>query len=206
MKRRPRWLRYGWDHLSAYLPALLMALFALGTWWLVRSVPNTPGSGADRPVRHEPDYTMRQFSVKSFTPAGTLKSEIIGAEGHHYPDNDTLEVTLPRLRSFSDEGHLTVATAQRGVSSGDGDDIQLFGNAHVVREVITRPDGSKVPRLEFRGEYLRALVKADQVMSDKPVELTRGTDRFTGDTFEYDHKNGVAVLTGRVRGVIEPRS
>lgn len=205
MKRGARMMRFGRDHVSAYLPALLMALFALGTWWLVRSVPSTSGGAADRSVRHEPDYYMHQFSVKSFTPAGALKSEIIGAVGHHYPDNDTLEVSAPRLRSFSDEGHLTVATAQRGVSSGDGDDIRLYGNAHVVREVATRPDGSKMPRLEFRGEYLRALVKADQVMSDKPVELTRGNDRFTGDAFQYDHKNGVALLTGRVRGVIQPR-
>ncbi len=186
-----------------WMPVLLMALFALGTWWLVRNAPHMQGAGVERPLRHEPDYFMRDFSVRNFDANGRLQTEIVGAEGHHYPDTDTLEVQAPRLRSFDEQDRLTVATAQRAIATGDGSEVELFTDARVVREAIPAQDGGTLPRLEFRGEYLHVFVDDDRLKSDKPVELLRGNDRFTGDTFDYDNHSGVANLNGRVRGVIQ---
>ena len=110
------------------------------------------------------------------------------------------------MRSFDEQGRLTVATAQRGISKGDGSEVQLFGDAKVVREEAAVPGGEKLPRLEFRGEYLHAFINDDRVSSDKPVELLRGQDRFTGDVFDYDNGTGVVNLTGRVKGVIQMKA
>lgn len=199
-----RLARIGRDQLSTWLPALMMMLFALGTWWLVRSAPKFPTDGAATTVSKEPDYFMNQFRVRDFDATGRLTSDLTGVEGHHFPATDTLEVKDPHMRSVDDDGRVTVATALRGVSNGDGSEIQLFGNAVIVREATKRPDGTAVPRMEFRGEYLHAFVNEDRVSSDKPVELLRGADRFVGDQFDYDNRTGVAVLKGRVRGVLQP--
>ncbi len=199
-----RFVRIGRDQLSTWLPALLMMLFTLGTWWLVRSAPKIPSADEARAVSKEPDYFMQQFRVRSFDPTGRMTSDLTGVEGHHYPVTDLLEVKDPHMRSIDEQGRTTVATALKGISNGDGSEIQLLGNAVVVREPIKRPDGTVVPRMEFRGEYLHAFVDEDRVSSDKPVELLRGTDRFVGDHFEYDNNTGVAELKGRVRGVIQP--
>ena len=199
-----RLARIGRDQLSTWLPALMMMLFALGTWWLVRSAPKFPTDGAAAVVSKEPDYFMNQFRVRDFDATGRLTSDLTGVEGHHFPATDTLEVKDPHMRSVDDDGRVTVATALRGVSNGDGSEIQLFGNAVIVREAAKRHDGAAVPRMEFRGEYLHAFVNEDRVSSDKPVELLRGADRFVGDQFDYDNRTGVAVLKGRVRGVLQP--
>ncbi len=199
-----RLARIGRDQLSTWLPALLMMLFALGTWWLVRSAPKIPSADEARAVSKEPDYFMHEFRVRSFDPTGRMTSDLKGVEGHHYPATDTLEVKDPHMRSVDDQGRTTVATALRGVSNSDGSEIQLYGNAVVVREPITRANGTIMPRVEFRGEYLHAFVNEDRVSSDKPVELLRGTDRFVGDQFDYDNRTGVAELKGRVRGVLQP--
>ena len=197
--------RYGMNQLSAWLPPLLMLVFALGTWWLVRNAPKFAAADAEQVVSKEPDYFMREFSVRSFDPTGRLKSELIGAEGHHYPATDTLEVQQPRIRSYDEQGHPTVATAQRAVSNGDGSEVQLYGNARVVRDAVARPGQAAVPRMEFLGEYLHAFIDEERVSSDQPVELRRGADVFTGDVFSYDDRSGVAELTGRVRGVLQPQ-
>lgn len=199
-----RLARIGRDQLSTWLPALMMMLFALGTWWLVRSAPKFPTDGAAAVVSKEPDYFMNQFRVRDFDATGRLTSDLTGVEGHHFPATDTLEVKDPHMRSVDDDGRVTVATALRGVSNGDGSEIQLFGNAVIVREAAKRPDGTAVPRMEFRGEYLHAFVNEDRVSSDKPVELLRGADRFVGDQLDYDNRTGVAVLKGRVRGMLQP--
>lgn len=91
-------LRRSIDRLALYLPALLMALFALGSWWLVRSLPSFIHELPSQAVRHEPDYYLEQFSVKSFDKQGLLIREISGHHAQHYPDTDTLEISNVTLR------------------------------------------------------------------------------------------------------------
>ncbi|MDO5290313.1 MAG: LPS export ABC transporter periplasmic protein LptC [Pseudomonadota bacterium] len=201
---RSQWLRLGRDQLSTWLPALLMALFALGTWWLVRSAPRIAVPETGQPVSNDPDYYMHQFSVRSFGPDGRLRNELMGAQGQHYPLTDIIQVQKPQLRAFDEQGNLSTATAQRGEATGDGAELKLFGDARIVREAFAAADGRAQPRLSFRGEFLHAFVDEERVLSDQPVELMRGQDVFTGERFDYDKKTGVAHLQGRVRGVIQP--
>lgn len=193
-----------WDRVSIYLPLLLMGALALGTYWLVRNTPAFKSVDAVKAVRHESDYFMRNFTVKSFADNGQFKSEISGVEARHYPDNDTLEIDQARIRSINARGRLTTSTANRALSNGDGSELQLSGNALVVREASKDANGVDVPRMEFRGEFLHAFVNEERVKSHKPVVLTRGSDQFTGDTFAYDNLSGVAELKGRVKGVLVP--
>ena len=50
------------------------------------------------------------------------------------------------------------------------------------------------PRLEFRSEFLHAYTHTERVRSDKPVTLTRGNDRFTADSMDYDNLYQVLQL------------
>ena len=197
-------LRATWDRLAIYLPVILMGLLALGTYWLASNTPAILGApDAQRPPTHEPDYFMRNVSVKTFDPTGRLKSEVFGTEARHYPDTDTLEIDLPRILSYDEGGALTVATAQRAISNGDGSEVQLIGNAVVTRKP---PPGSDAPQMEFRGEFLHAFMDTERVRSHKPVELIRGSDRFTAENLDYDNLDRVLELRGRVRGQLAPRT
>ena len=197
-----RWTRTTWDRIAIYLPVILMGVMALGTYWLARNTPTFfGGSDAHRPVTHDPDYFMRDFAVRTFDATGRLHSEVFGAEARHYPDTDTLEIDQPRIRSYDEQGNVTVSTAKSGISNGDGSEVELIGNAAVVREPLA---GTDVPRMEFHGEFLHGFMNTERVTSNKPVTLIRGNDRFVGDQMEYDNLNRVLVLRGRVHGTIVP--
>lgn len=202
--RRP-WsaVRGAWDRISVYLPIILMGLIALGTYWLARNTPTLGVIEAPAAPTHDPDTVMRGFSVKTFDPAGRLKSEVHGTEARHFPDTDTLEIDQPRIRSFNAQGDLTVATAQRALSNADGSEVQLFGDAVVTRTATAQAE--QRPALEFRGNFLHAFLNTERMVSDKPVELRRGADRFTADSLDYDNVSRVLVLHGRVRGTIAAR-
>ncbi|WP_291505509.1 LPS export ABC transporter periplasmic protein LptC [Acidovorax sp.] len=198
-------IHQGWEQLSLYLPVVLMGLLALGTWWLVRNAPMPLLPATERPPLHQPDYFMKSFSVKSFDAAGRLQSEVQGDEARHYPDTDTLEIDKARMRSVAPTGRLTVATADRALTNADGSEVQLFGNAIVTREPLpAKPGQPAQPRLEFRSEFLHAYTTTERVRSDKPVTLTRGNDRFTADSMDYDNLDQVVQLRGRVRGMLLP--
>ncbi|MGH6625095.1 MAG: LPS export ABC transporter periplasmic protein LptC [Burkholderiaceae bacterium] len=198
-------LREAWDRASIYLPLVLMGLLALGSYWLVRNAPIFDAPQAQRPARHEPDYFMRGFGVKTFDAAGRLKSEVLGTEARHFPDTDTLEIDKARLRTISPEGRLTTASADRALSNADGSEVQLFGNAVVVRDAASDPSGKPLPRLEFRGEFLHAFLNSERVKSHKPVVLLRGQDQFTADAMDYDNLDRVMDMRGRVKGLLIPR-
>ncbi|HEY0202077.1 MAG TPA: LPS export ABC transporter periplasmic protein LptC [Burkholderiaceae bacterium] len=199
-----RQLRRAWDRLSIYLPALLMCVLALGTYWLVRNTPVFSTSEPVQPVRHEPDYFLRGFSVKSFDVGGRLKNEVFGTEARHYPDTDTLEIDRARIRVFDPQGRLTLIVANRAVSNGDGSEVQLFGDATVTREAMRSPQGENQPRMELRSDFLHVFMNTEKLRTNRPVVLVRGTDRFTADALDYDNLDQVAELRGRVKGVLTP--
>lgn len=190
--------------LSLYLPVVLMGVLALGTYWLVRSTPQVLANGSALPLRHEPDYFMHNFSVKTFDDTGRLKSELVGTDARHYPDTDTLEIDFVRIRSINMENRLTTASARRALSNGDASEVQLFGDARVVREPVAVLDGLPQPGSEFRGEFLHAFMQTGRVKSHLPVELIRGRDRITADAMDFDEHERVLQLKGRVKGTLMP--
>ena len=194
-----------WDRVSIYLPLMLMGALALGTYWLVRNSPVVAVPPAMKTSKHEIDYFMRQFTIKSFDDTGQLKSEISGVEARHYVDTDILEIDQPRIRSVGEQGRLIISTGNLALSNGDGSEVQLIGNARVVREEVQTAERTTQPRMEFSGEFLHAFVNEERVKSHKPVVLTRGGDKFVGDTMTYNNITGVAELKGRVKGVLTPR-
>ena len=189
-----------------YMPLLMMAALALGTYWLVRNTPTFSAPEAVREVGHEIDYFMQNFTIKTFAEDGKLKSEIAGTEARHFADTDILEIDQARIHSININDQLTTATANRAYSNGDGSEVQLTGNARVVREASRDAQGKQAPRLEFRGEFLHAFLNEERVQSHLPVLLIRGADQFTGNVFTFNNLDQVAVLTGRVRGVLMPKS
>jgi len=197
-------LKDAWDRFLLYLPVAFMGLLALGTYWLVHSAPPANSPAVEKPVRHEPDYFMEGFSVKTFDSVGRIRSEVAGDKARHYPDTQWMEIDRIRIHSFDEKGRLTTATANRGLTNEDSSEVQLLGNAVVVREAEAGSRAEAAPRMEYRGEFLHAFMKTEQVKSHKPVELLRGNDRFTADSLDFDNVDQVLQLHGRVRGILVP--
>ena len=201
----PRWSGQPWharllDTLSSYLSLLMMALLALGSWWLVTNTPLVEAPRVKAPLTHEPDYTMREFLVQRFTPQGTLRAQIEGDTLRHYPDTDTFEVDNPKVRAWAADGGVTDASAKRALSNADASEVQLFGDARVTRLPTATDEG-----LTFRGEFLHAFLKTERVRSDQPVTFTRGAAMIRADSFTYDNIERIVELRGHVRATFPAR-
>lgn len=181
-----------------------MGLFSFGTYWLVRSTPLLIPAQPIAVAGHDPDYFMHNFSVKTFDETGRLKSEVTGTDARHFPDTDTLEIDGVRIRSFDKENRLTTVSSHRALANSDNSELQLFGDALVIRHGSEDAKGDPQPRMEFRGEFLHAFLNTEQVKSHLPVQLTRGQDRFNADTLDFDNRAGIVLLRGRVKGVLMP--
>ena len=188
------------DRLTLYLPLAVMAVLAMGSWWLVRSMPELWRSAGEQRVRKEPDYHLEHFSTQVFDAQGRRSSQVSGEQARHYPDTDELHIDAVRFVAINAQGMQVQATARRGIASGDGERVTLLGDVHVVR-----PAHGDQPRLELHGERLVALHSEEKLQSDRPVDITRANDRFSADTLDFDMKTGEYRLDGRVRGLLQPR-
>lgn len=190
-----------WDQLAIYLPLLLMGVLALATYWMVRVTPEVSEPQTRRPQAHEVDFFMRGAVVKTYDAQGRLQNQLTGAEMRHYANNASVEVDRPRWQGVGPGGRVTRASAQRAMSKDDGSEVQLLGQAVVVREAAAL-GGKPLPRQEFRGEFLHIFSADDRVLSDKPVRFFSGDDEFSAESFRYDHQQRVIDLQGRVRATL----
>jgi len=188
------------DQLSLYLPLILMGVLALGSWWLVRSMPEMAHVDENKPARKEPDYRLEKFWVKSFDSTGRMTREVGGATGRHYPDVDELHIDQVRIYAESEKNVKMNAKAETGIATGDGERVTLIGQAVAIREA-----DAQAPRTELRGERLLALPKQERLLSSDPVRITREGDVFTAQTLNFNSKTGEYQLEGRVRGMLAPR-
>lgn len=188
------------DAISAYLPLVLMALLALGTWWLVLQSPAPQPERPQEPPRHVPDYTMSRFTVLRYAPDGRLAGRVEGEQLHHFPDTDTIEVEQPRIRAIAADGRVLVATADRAVGNANASQLELNGAARVIREAT-----AAAPAIDFRGEYLHADFQGERLRSHLPVVVRRGTVTVRAAAFEYDHGTQRVELKGAVRAEYVPR-
>jgi lipopolysaccharide export system protein LptC len=184
----------------AYLPVVLMGLLALGTWWLVRNTPVPEAPRESGPPRGEPDYTMERFQVQRFGPDGRLRAQIDGDRVRHFPHTDTLLIDAPRVRTIDPQGRVTLAQARVARSNGDASEIRLEGAARVIRQAH-----AGAPAIEFAGDDIEASRTTQQIVSRKPVTVTRDGTVIRADSVVYDHAASTLTATGQVRASFAPR-
>lgn len=184
--------------LATYLPLLLMALLALGSWWLVKNIPLAPKPRDAAPPRSEPDYTMHGFTIERFEPNGRLKLRMSGAVMRHFPDTDRIEVEQLRFEAYAPDGRVTQGSARRGLSNGDGSEILLEGSAQ-----LTQPDRQGQP-VKLSSERLRLFTVTERIVTDKPVLIERAGQRANAMGMDYDNGRGLLQWQGPARSVMAP--
>lgn len=186
-----------------YLPLLLMALLAGGSWWLVKNSPPLDSPSQQAQLRHVPDYRMTGFEIRRITPDGTLHVLISGRELRHYPDDDTVEIDDARVQAIAPDGTRALALARLARSNADGSDLQLRGEVRLRRFAPQAPDDA-TPQLDVRSEYLEVLSNAELMRSNRPVTIEQAGLRIQAQGFEYQHLTGQLRFFGRTEAVMAP--
>ena len=199
--RHLRHLRHLLDRASAYLPLVVFALLASGSWWWLRSVPSLLTPTAPKAVREEPDYRLMDFSVQSFDANGTMTHNITGQRAQHFPASETLHIEQVHILAQDDQGAQLFAQAAQGIATDDGKQVTLLGQAQAIQ-----PAFKDRPRLALRGERLVAWPDEDRIVSADPVHITRADDAFTAQSMDFNSHTGEYLLQGRVRGILLPKT
>ena len=187
------------DRFVLALPLVMVAVLALGSYWMVRSAPGVETGELPRPPDDTPDYIIEGFTVHKFDANGRLNALLKGASAQRLPDAPWIEIAQFTFISTDAEGRVKRASADQGLSSQDNNEFQLSGHALMVREADPAGD---YPRLEIRGDFLHVWTEPEKVESDKPVQLVHGKHRIRADSLQYDGTTRTLQMDGRVQAIL----
>ncbi len=187
------------DRFVLALPLLMVAVLALGSYWMVRSAPGVGAGELPRPPDDTPDYLIEGFTVQKFDASGRLTALLKGASAQRLPDAPWIEIQKFTFLSTDAQGRVKRASADEGLSSQDNNEFELRGHALMVRE--GHPSGD-YPRLEIRGDFLHVWTEPEKVESDQPVQLVHGKHRIRADSLAYDGTTRTLQMNGRVQATL----
>lgn len=190
-------------HAVDYAPLLLALLLALGTFWLMRSMPKTRPPEPELPA-NVPDYYLHDFQLRRYNAQGGLQDELTGQYGEHLPGPDTIHVRQATMRSINAQGGSTHGRAQRAVAQRQSQDIELFDQVHLVHQPAPTANGQQPPAVTFESDYLQSTGKQEHIRTDRPVKITRAGDVITGSGMTYTNSSRTVEVQGRAKAVIQP--
>ena len=194
----------GWrnrlETLLAFLPMVLLAILLWGSMWLVRNAPKAVSAAVEAEASHEPDYFANNFTLKTYSLQGDLKSFLQGVSSLHFPDTLTNLIEQPVVHSISLSGRLTTAVAKRSLSNEDGSEIQLIGQAVVHKQGL----GPQEQAMTLRSEFIHLFANTDSLVTYAPVKIERGDNRFQGNGLTADNLNQRFLLQGQVKVLLVP--
>lgn len=179
-------------------PVAILTLLAGLTFWLERAaqIEVTPGDGKNR---HDPDYMVEKFNVRRFGTEGRLQNTLSAQKMIHYPDDDTTELTEPRM-SYVGSPQPTHLSASQGLVGPDAEEITLVKDVRVVREATAED-----PELVFVTSTLTLFPDDEVARTTAPVVITQGASVVRGVGLEADNKTAIYKLLSRVTGTIEKK-
>ncbi len=185
------------DRLALWFPAGLLALLAMLTFWLDRTVQPPPPKN-DGSSRHDPDYTVENFTATRMGQDGLPRHTLSAARMVHYPDDDSTHLDRPHFISFAQGKAPLHIQSSSGLISKDGEHAYFTGNVQVTREAFR--DRSA---LTLTTSYLHVIPDQDLALSDKPVAIRDAHTNIDGVGLELNNKTHVMKLFSRVKGRYE---
>jgi lipopolysaccharide export system protein LptC len=117
----------------------------------------------------------------------------------HYPDDDSTELTAPRILQTKQPGPQFTVTADRGVLSSGGDEIFLYDNVVLVRDADARR-----PQARMTTSFLHILQDRALVRTDREVFIREDRRSISGRGMEYHNESSEFILRHDVRARFEP--
>lgn len=160
-------------------PLALMLSLALLTLWLDHQVRvEEPAHPSLR--RHDPDYLVSNFITTTYNREGKAELVLSAAQMVHFPDDDSTELSLPRvLQARPSQPRMTVR-AERGKVSREGDEIFLHDNVLLVREAHEAH-----PEARMTTSFLHILRDRALVRTDREVRFEEPGRSLVGRGMEY---------------------
>lgn len=186
------------ERLRSWLPVVPLILLLGAMYWLNSQVQE-PGAVSGKSLRHDPDYTVDNFTATTLDKNGKIRFVMSAQKMQHYPDDDTTHLDNPRIISHAAEYPAMRMSALNGEISSKGEEVILRNEVNIVR-----PAYSNKSEMTFNTSMLRILPNQDIVNTDQPVTMKDARLTLHAVGMELDHKAHTVKFLSQVKSTYEP--
>lgn len=169
---------------------VLVVAAASALWWLDNLRDRQPAPTADPEARHEPDYYFDDFRLRAHERTGPPRYILEGERLVHYADDDSAEVTEPRVHYGGNGDAPWHVEGRRGILSPGGDVVELEDDVVMRRQPASRPP------VVLRTTRMTVFTESGRAETAQPVTIVSPgrqvaavgmTVRFGPDQIELHH-------------------
>lgn len=157
-----------------YLGKISLALLAAGSWWLAFVQEPEPESRVEKPS-HKVDYFLKDFDSLNMTLSGEAKQRIQAKYMQHFIDDDSTELTEPRMTMYSPDKPELNIKSETGYISSDGELILLNGAVNIKRDAL-----KSIAPMEIDTHNLRIQMANDFAETEEFVTIKSGSNIIRG--------------------------
>ncbi len=179
----------------------LVAILALGSFWLLDVMRRGMEDAGPMAKRSEPDYYVEQFNFVRMAKTGQVSYHISGVRMTHNPQDDSYEIQQPVIKSVSTSQPTTTVVAERGLADLNASQVQLFNAVQ-----MDRPASTTSQHLHMTTDYLLVLPDEDVMKTHRPVEITAGKSILKGIGMLANQATREFSLKSNVHGVFPPNT
>jgi len=175
-----------------WLPLAILLLLAALSFWIERMV-EIPADGSASATRTDPEGIMENFNAMRTDATGKPQYRLSAKKLRHYSDSKFTELESPRFTQLDAQSGDVSAVANQATVSPDGNEVDLHGDV-----LVERAARSGQSPMTLRSARLLVFPERDQLRSPGPVEIQDATLNLRADAMEYDARQRIIKLTGRV--------
>jgi lipopolysaccharide export system protein LptC len=177
---------------SLWLPLAILLLLAAFSYWIEQSVQLTSnGNGSER---KDPEGIMENFDALRTDAAGQPHYRLTARKLKHYSDSKRTELESPRFVQLDAQNGEVSAVAQKATVSPDGHEVEMSGDVRVLRAARAGQSA-----LSLNTSRLLVFTELDLLRAPGPVEISDANLTVHASTMEFNYKQRVVKLTGRVQ-------
>ena len=193
------------DRLTAWSPVLLLGGLAALTYWLDAQVQAPTNAGASAP-KHEPDMYIENFRAVALGPDGKPRQSISADRAEHFADDQTTELTAPKLHLTEPGRPALTLTAERGKVSPDREHAWFSGNVRAVRDAPPggAEDGTPGGTMTLTSQSLHVETQKERLDTPDAVTIEEPRGIIKGVGLEFDNVAKTAILKHQVSGTMQP--
>jgi len=193
------------DRLVAWSPVLLLGGLAALTYWLDAQV-QADTARRDGTARHDADMYIENFRAVALGPDGKPRQSISAERAEHFADDQTTELTAPKLHLTEPGRPALTLTAERGKVSPDRDHAWFSGNVRAVRDAPPggAEDGTPGGTMTLTSQSLHVETQKERLDTPDAVTIEEPRGIIKGVGLEFDNVAKTAVLKHQVSGTMQP--
>ena len=182
------------NRFSVLFPIFFAAILAFISYWVQVSVENESEKRGNK-LSNSPDYFLTNFKTIQTESNGSIHFILSANEMTHFAQDDTTRLKKPLFIRYKNNLPSSKIEGWIGLVSTNGEEVQIIDNVKVIRlETETKP------KMELFTDQLTVLPNKDQAFTKRPVRITQDPKTVVNAIgMNYDKKNGIMTLLGKVR-------